>query len=340
MESTPTPESNQPALRRFGPAGPDVPLPIVPERAALAQLEAGGRSWLDFANGGLVPLGYSHPELSRVVAEVGHMPSSDGTCWQYHTALMRKLAELAPGGMNRRVLLTDSGGEALAQAIRLARARTGRERVVYVDGETAPVVRDAAVAVVHPFEPRLAEIRSGCTSTGALLVSDETSVGPGLAGRMFGIEASGVRPDLYVLGRGWAGGLPFGACITGSSALRWPAFNAGCSVLSAAVALATIRLVEGGLVEQVPHLSACLTRRLEAISTGAASGLGLVWSVVLPDAVGAPGVVERCRENGLLLRPLSANSFGIRPPLVVTEPEIDRAFDIIEQALAQTGRAR
>ncbi len=324
-------------MRRFGPAGPDAPLPILPDKAILARLEAGSQTWLDFANGGLVPLGYNHPELSRVVAEVGHMPGSYGVCWQYHAALMQKLAELAPGGMNRRVLLTDSAGEAMAQAIRLAQAKTGRERVVYVDGDSMPVVAGAAVAVVHPFEPRLAEIRSACNKAGVLLVSDESLVGPGLAGRMFGIEASGVRPDLYVLGRGWAGGLPFGACITNSSTLRWPSFSAGCSVLSAAAALATIRLVEGGLAERVPGLAACLTRRLATISGGTASGLGLVWSVTLPNAAHAAAVVRRCRMNGLLLRPLSANSFGIRPPLVVTEAEIDRACAVIEQSLAETG---
>ncbi len=339
MESSSLPDSIRLALRRFGPAGPDAKLPIVPDKAGKAVVEAGGRSWLDFANGGLVPLGYCHPELTRVIAETGHMPGSDLTCWPQHVELMRKLAELAPGGMNRRVLLADSGGEALAQAIRLARARTGRERVVYVDREESVVSDGVAVVVVHPFDPRLAEIRSACTRAGALLVSDERSIGPGLVGRMFGIEPSGVRPDLYVLGRGWAGGMPFGACITGSSTLRWPAFTAGCSVLSAVAALATIRLVEGGLAEQASRLGAHLAERLSTIRAGAASGLGLVWTVVLPDNVGAQSLVRRCQENGLLLRLLSPDSVGIRPPLVVTESEIDRAVDVFAQFVGGAGRS-
>jgi adenosylmethionine-8-amino-7-oxononanoate aminotransferase len=108
-------------------------------------------------------------------------------------------------------------------------------------------------------------------------------------------------------------------------------------VASAAAALETIRLIEGGLLEKAEQLSLCLMERLKTIPVGTASGFGLVWTFALPGQLSARRVVEQCRESGLLLRLLSADSFGIRPPLVVTEAEIDRAVSILRQFLVRDG---
>jgi acetylornithine/succinyldiaminopimelate/putrescine aminotransferase len=159
---------------------------------------------------------------------------------------------------------------------------------------------------------------------------------------MLGIEGSQVRPDMYVLGRGWAAGVPFGACVTGSSALHWDAAGAG-SPVGSAVALEVIRLLESGLLEQMKPVVAELERRLTVLCSGtvavAASGQGLFWTLLFSaERKVAAGFAARCREAGLLLRVLGDDVVGIRPPLVVTEVQVVDAIGTVERVLSTFGK--
>lgn len=336
-------------LRRYGPLGPDAPQPLVVTGAEGAWVEdADGRRYLDFSCGASAPLGYDHPEVARIIAHVPHLPACDGVEWLAPIALMRKLAEMVPGGMNRRVLLVDSGREALAKAIALAQAATGKCRVQYLSelkGDSPRLNTDTAALVCHPLDPRLEPVRRACTDRRILLIDDETGIGPGATGKAFAVEWSGVRPDLYVLGRGWAAGLPFGACVAGSSNLRWNKAGAGGSVTSCAAALELVRLLAGGLLDRAVALEAAMKERLESLCRssleGTITGRGLVWTLVFPpESVPAQGFAERCREAGLLLRRLADDALGIRPPLTVEKQEIDAAVGIMGRVMAEFERGR
>lgn len=82
-------------------------------------------------------------------------------------------------------------------------AREGPETVAAFVAE--PIVGSAAGALVPPPEywPRIAEI---CRRNGVLLVADEVMTGFGRTGRRFGVDHSGVIPDILVGGKGLAGG--------------------------------------------------------------------------------------------------------------------------------------
>jgi adenosylmethionine-8-amino-7-oxononanoate aminotransferase len=129
--------------------------------------------------------------------------------------------------------------------------------------------------------------------------------------------------------------MPFGACVTGSSKLRWPGYVAGCSGASAAASLKTIELLEAGLLQQSAEAAALLARGLATSCPmpGAISGHGLVLTISLDSKVDAARVVQHCLSQGLLLRWLSDNSFGLRPPLVAAVPEIESALRILGQVL-------
>jgi 4-aminobutyrate aminotransferase-like enzyme len=325
--------------------GPEAAEPVFVAKADGVWLfDAAGRKFLDFASGGSVPLGHNHPDIVAALKQVGHRPGTDGAVMPDEIALMHKLAELVPGGMNRRVLVCDSGREALARAIELARAATGRSRVSYLsdlsdpsDGKSA-VSGDVAAVVAHPLDGRIKQVRQACDAAGALLIDDETNIGPGASGRMFAIEPSGVRPDVYVLGRGWAAGFPFGACVTRSSTLRWERGSGGNPV-GCVAALEVIRLLESGLLEQGRKLAANLDKQFEKLNskrlTPALWGVGLVRTLVLKAGTGAAtGFVGRCRELGLLLTALSGDTLAIRPALVCTEQDVEFAAGVIEQVLA------
>jgi len=308
-----------------------------------------GKRLLDFANGGEVPLGYapwaktgdSPPERSArgTVPVFAACPAvgADGVVWQPEVELMHKLAELVPGGMNRRVLVCESGREALARAIELARNETNRTNVTYLSNspdDKLAVGRDIAAVVAHPLDGRIKPVRQTCDAAGALLIDDETGIGPGATGRMLAIELSDVRPDVYVLGRGWAAGLPFGACVTRSSNLRWRHGSSG-NPSGCAAALEVIRLLESGLLEQGRKLAGYLEKRFGKLSSGRLEpelhGVGLVRTVVLGRGKNvAEGFVLRCREMGLLLRALGPQCVALRPPLVASEKDTDFAAGVLD----------
>jgi len=323
--------------------GPGVAEPVFVAKAEGAWLfDAAGRRFLDFASGGSAPLGHNHPDIVKALKRAGHRPGTDVSVGVDEIALMHKLAELVPGGMNRRVLVCESGREALAKAIGLAQAETGRHDVSYLSDtsdEKPAVSRSLAAVVAHPLDGRIQQARAACGAAGALLIDDETGIGPGTTGRMLAVELSGVRPDMYVLGRGWAAGFPFGACVTGSSSLRWKHASAG-NPTGCALALEVIRLLESGLLEQGRKLAAYLDQQFEKPNskrlTPVLWGVGLVKTLVLQAGKGAAGgFAERCREDGLLLGVLTGDTLAARPPLVASEKDVDFAAEVVGKVFAE-----
>jgi acetylornithine/succinyldiaminopimelate/putrescine aminotransferase len=243
--------------------------------------------------------------------------------------------------MNRRVLVCESGREALARAIELARNETNRTKVTYLSAcsEDKPSIgKDVAAVVAHPLDGRIKHARQACDAAGALLIDDEAGIGPGATGRMFAIELSDVRPDIYVLGRGWAAGFPFGACVTRSSNLRWKCATAG-NPMGCALVLETIRLLEDGLLEQGRKSAVCLEERFGALSSPKLEpelwGVGLVRTMVLRKGKDvAEGLVQMCRELGLLLQALTADTIAVRPPLVTSEKDVSFAAEVVGKAMA------
>jgi 4-aminobutyrate aminotransferase-like enzyme len=331
--------------------------PVIAQKGEGAWLvDEEGKKLLDFANGGSVPIGYglgtrSESSADSVMSHARSCPAlgADGVLWRPEVELMRKLAELVPGGMNRRVLICESGREALARAIELARNETGRQGVVYLseiaeglgtrsDSSAESVMSRAAAVVAHPLDGRIRQARKACDAAGALLIDDEAGIGPGTTGRMLAVELLDVRPDVYVLGRGWAAGLPFGACVTGSSNLRWKCVPVGNPVGSA-VALEVTRLLESGLLEQGRKLATHLEKRFARLSSTRLEpelcGVGLVRSIVFRKSRSvADGFAQKCRELGLLLASLGTSAVAVRPPLVSTQKDVDFAAEVIGKVLA------
>ena len=207
------------------------------------------RRYLDLVMAlGAVTLGYGHPHVTRsataAVARgvVGSLPPVE------EEQLASLLAEMVPGVEQVRFLKT--GAEAVAAAVRIARAATGRERVIGcgyhgwldlastdrgVPGATRKLYRaipfndpgaardaieewtdELAVVVVEPVVdgPPSAEwlelLRHETRRVGAVLVFDEIKTGFRVA--LGGAtERWGVRPDLVVLGKALANGFPLAA---------------------------------------------------------------------------------------------------------------------------------
>jgi 4-aminobutyrate aminotransferase len=201
--------------------------------------------------------------------------------------------------------------------------------------------------------PFLRGLREVCDRHGILLVFDEVQTGFGRTGRMFALEHSEVVPDILVMAKGLASGLPVSAIGSSRELMsRWETGThggtyGGGSVVPLAAAVATIRTIEEErLVEnsasQGEYLRAGL-RRLRDEIPGVADvrGLGLMVGVEFRDGAGKPdktaakSVQKACLEHGLLLLTCGTFENVIRwiPPLIVSREQVDVALSVFADAL-------
>jgi 4-aminobutyrate aminotransferase-like enzyme len=209
--------------------------------------------------------------------------------------------------------------------------------------------------VVVPPRGWLRALATLCRERGVLLIADEVFTGFGRTGRRFAVDVEDVSPDVLVVGKGMAGGLPIGAALapaelfevwrTEGEALHTSTFLA--HPLACAAALAALDVFEEeGLVERAAAWGRRWRDELPALAGGAPGvadvrGAGMMWGIELCDVRGEPAarraarVVHECRRRGLLLLAggPGGNVLQITPPLVLEEGEWAFARAVLEASL-------
>jgi len=197
---------------------------------------------------------------------------------------------------------------------------------------------------VRPLpEGFLRRLRALTEARGVLLILDEIQCGVGRTGTFLAHETAGIRPDLLVLAKPLAGGLPMGAVLLTeevASTIR-PGDHGttfGGGPLVASVALAVLEAVAAPeflrgvaarghrLRELLESLAARHSERIREVR-----GRGLMWGVELNGL--AASVVDRARAAGLLLVGAGPHVVRLLPPLTVTEVELERGVALLEGAL-------
>lgn len=195
---------------------------------------------------------------------------------------------------------------------------------------------------VHPASAAyLRRARELADAHGALLGFDEIQCGVGRTGRFLASEHAGVVPDLVVLAKGLAGGVPIGALVmTDDVAKAMPAGGHGTTFggnpLAAAAALAVLQELDArGLVAHAEAMGARFKAGIEALGSDRVRevrGLGLLLGVELKEKV-AP-VIAALRTEGLLTINAGATVIRFVPPLVITPEQVDEAVAIFGRVLA------
>src|SRR3982751_2313781 len=196
----------------------------------------------------------------------------------------------------------------------------------------------------------LQRLRELTTRHGILLVVDEVQSGMGRSGKMFAIEFSGVEPDMVAIAKGVASGLPLGVTVARAGLMAWPpgthASTFGGNPVSCAAALATIRLLRDGIVQNAADVGAHMMAGLKTLAgkhplIGDVRGRGLMIGVELVRdrrtkeraAEERDAIVSACFARGLLLLGAGKNAIRFSPPLVLTREQADTAIAIFDQAL-------
>ncbi len=232
--------------------------------------------------------------------------------------------------------------------------------VLATDGAIAAVVAEPMrwTTVVPPppgFWPR---VRASCSRHGALLVFDEIPSCLGRTGAMLASQHFGAVPDITVIGKGLGGGImPLAAMIARADLDVAPATALGHythekSPVAAAAGLATLDVIaEEGLVARARDLGHAGLDRLRDLARrhrqiAAIRGLGLYFGVELGGdtpaaaAASAEAVLYASLARGLSFKVGGGNVLTLCPPLTVAAAELDRAFAILDEALATlSGRA-
>ena len=202
---------------------------------------------------------------------------------------------------------------------------------------------------VLPPEGWFPYLRELCDRHGILLVADEVQSGMGRTGTWWAIEHFGAEPDILLSGKGIASGMPLGAFIARADLMRWEAGAHGSTYggnpVACAAALATIRLIEDGLMGNAVAMGERFTAGMKKIAGRHAAirdvrGLGLMLGVRFADHDQMAAVEQAAFRRGLLVLGCGDDVIRISPPLVITGDQVDTALEVFEDAVAEvTGSA-
>jgi 4-aminobutyrate aminotransferase len=193
-----------------------------------------------------------------------------------------------------------------------------------------------------------------------VFISDEVQTGWGrTGGKWFGIEQYGVKPDIIVAAKSLGNGHPVGATVARAAVadsfkgLTIATF--GGNPVTMAAAKAVVDAIETDrLMDNAATVGGHLRSRLDAFTAkhravGEVRGMGLMQGIELvkdkeskePAPNVAAAVMEAAKDKGLIIGKggLYGNVLRISPALNVTAQDADQAADILDQALAEGGKA-
>lgn len=216
-----------------------------------------------------------------------------------------------------------------------------------ITDQTAAVILETiqgGAGFILPEADYLKKIRQRCDETGAQLILDEIQTGFGRVGKLFGFECFGVIPDILVLGKGMAGGMPVGAFVSSYEKMALLSQNpkmghittfGGNPVIAAAAKATLTQLFETDLIEQTLRKEQLFRSLLVHPQIQEVRGKGLMLAPLLKDADTASRVILKCMEEGLLLFWLlfEERALRITPPLTISEAEITQGCQILLKVL-------
>ena len=197
---------------------------------------------------------------------------------------------------------------------------------------------------IVPEDGFLAGLRDICTRHGILLIADEIQSGAGRTGKMWAVDHWNVRPDIVLSAKGIASGMPLGALMARADLLEsWgPGAHGstyGGNPVACAAALATIELLEGGLIDNARQRGEQAMTGLRPLASRHPKlirdvrGKGLMIGVEFDTPDHAEEVQWAAFQGGLLVLECGRSSVRLTPALTVTRDEMATGLEIFAQAV-------
>lgn len=195
---------------------------------------------------------------------------------------------------------------------------------------------------VHPATMEFMKgLREFCDEKGMLLLIDEVQTGWCRTGEVMSFMNYGIKPDIVSMAKALGGGMPIGAiCATEEVAKAFTAGSHGTTFgghpVSCAAALAQVNeLLERDLAGNAKRVGDYFSKKLETLPhVKEVRHQGLLIGVEFDDSISGVEVKHGCLDRHLLITAIGAHIIRMIPPLIITEDDCDKAFDIITDTLS------
>ena len=201
--------------------------------------------------------------------------------------------------------------------------------------------------VVPLSEKFLGKAQELCHRTGALLICDEIQSGLGRTGRPFAYQKYDLKPDIVLVAKALAAGLPLGAILARDEVAQvfQPGSHGstfGGGPLQCRLAVKFLEILEGpGFLEHVREMSDYFRSRLEELKkeipvVGELRGEGLMLALVLE----IPGteIVKALLEAGFLINCTQEKVLRFLPPLIIEREHVDRLIAALRKVIVSAAK--
>tara|TARA_R110002074_G_scaffold203432_11_gene371451 strand:+ start:16238 stop:17413 length:1176 start_codon:yes stop_codon:yes gene_type:complete len=216
-----------------------------------------------------------------------------------------------------------------------------------ITNKTACVILETiqgGAGFIVPQNDYLKKVKKRCSEMGALVILDEIQPGFGRTGKLFSFEHFDCVPDILVIGKGMASGLPVGAFTSSKEIMETLSENPkmghittfGGNPVIAASSLATLQvLLKTSLIEDTLKKEALFKELLKHPKIKEIRGKGLMLALIMDSAETANELVLRAKEEKLILFWLLFENKAVRisPPLTISNAEIRKGCTTILKVL-------
>jgi len=187
-------------------------------------------------------------------------------------------------------------------------------------------------------------LRKLCDEKKILLIIDEVQTGIGRTGKMFGWQNYGIVPDIFVLAKALAGGLPIGVMMARKAladllipGTHASTFGGGPVICKAALAVLTAVQKEK-MLDNAVKMGEYLLEKLNLLKEKYpvikdVRGMGLMCGVEL--SIPGKPIVEACVKEGLLINCTHDHVLRVMPALNVTAGQINTAIKILDKVIKE-----
>lgn len=205
-----------------------------------------------------------------------------------------------------------------------------------------PIQGEAGVYV--PDEGYLKKAYDLCKKHNVLFIADEVQTGIARTGKLLACDHEGVRPDILILGKALSGGiLPVSAVLADDDIMLTikPGEHGstfGGNPLACKVAIESLNVIKDEkLAENAAYLGEIFRNELKSVKSEMIElvrGKGLLNAVVVRPKNGktAWDVCLAMKDLGLIAKPTHEHIIRFAPPLVITEPQLREAIELIKKA--------
>ena len=173
-----------------------------------------------------------------------------------------------------------------------------------------------------------------------MLIIDEVQTGCGRTGKFFAYEHEKIKPDIVMLAKGLANGIPIGATIAKEEiAASFKSGDHGSTFGGNPVACAAANftidyIIKNKLINNAEKQGKYFIGKIKSLNTDKIKeirGMGLMIGMDVKS--NAKNVVEKCNEKGLLINSPEEKILRLLPPLIIDKKIIDESIKILAKVL-------